>query len=169
MPTAAQTLQRFIKSGEGSRGGHIIGHSKTGHPIYAHHSVGGHEIKPLANGHEYNLSHLEARDLDEDNPKRIHSDLSFDGEEIPLPNGHKIITSVEVKRHSDPAFDIDHYIADKDNKPVEGASIGADLQNALEYRADTIHDKLVNEYRSGEGSYFPDNGADRDDDRGYDD
>lgn len=61
MSKYSELLEVLTKSGEGSRGGHIIGHTKTGKPVYSgthatHQTFASHEHRDAMN-HHYNIWH----------------------------------------------------------------------------------------------------------------
>ena len=149
---AKQVLQAYIaksgaKHGEGSHGGHVIGHTKSGHPIYAHGSVSREHIKPLVGGNKYDVHHLNPDDLD----KKGHLDKLDDYD---LGNGHRL----EISTHlvSEPGYDKagrhgpvehrpaeygwQHEIVDREGNAVEGAEITPALHKLVDRRGIVLAD-----------------------------
>lgn len=58
--------EHLEKAGEGSRGGHVIGHTKSGKPIYSHYSHPSHKTFT-------NDEHIEAANAHLNVMKQVHS------------------------------------------------------------------------------------------------
>lgn len=104
------------KAGEGSRGGHVIGHTKSGDPVYT---------GKTKSGKEYDLRH----DMDhETNAKHYDSFSSDDRREVGeahkklvVEHGHKM-TADQVNRHAGEAR---HIGAEMGDKKIKYGGVGA--------------------------------------------
>ncbi len=58
------------KKGEGSKGGHVIGHTKSGKPVYKHEGAGSHKYKEFTDEDHADASHLHNQLYSEHSNKR---------------------------------------------------------------------------------------------------
>lgn len=171
-----QVLEQYLAKsghGEGSRGGHIIGHTKSGKAIYAHGSVKPHQAKALTEGHKYGIEHISPDDRwepgDEHLAERVLSPTRKVGDHVPMANGHNLV--FETHRVSDgyggeydydsagriigesygedPGFETSYHIADDDGNLVEGPELTDELTQTANKTADWLSRLAQREYMRG--------------------
>lgn len=149
MGHAAQILKHYLKKshGEGSRGGHILGHTRSGHPIYATFKADSAEylgMTPSDHASAAMMHDLEANKTDELRVSTHHSAMAA-SHRVYHQKAVERFNALPGQKRKQFGYKLGYMLPPEDPKPEDGSEVGKTFTGRMVYshRKPHLYDQML--------------------------